>query len=120
MKHRINLKVKQRTPAEKFFQGVLDRTTGIIQNPDSIFYYEPDTKQINFELDNVVGTFWVRQHGIWSVFVRDFNMDFTTIRALIMGAADQHYDLGTAMSNCGWKRSIVVVESHYYLGSVIY
>ena len=98
--NRINLKVKEYTPAEKFFQSVLDRTSGTKTDPEypnSIFYYDPETKQINFELyrnqDEKTDYFYVRHSGIWSKLESDFGLDYTSVQGLIKVTVEEHYNL---------------------------
>jgi len=93
---RINLKVKERTPAEMFFQSILDRTSTTridIRLPDSICYYDPETKQTNFDYHKKSEYFWVRYYGIWSVLESDFGLDNESITNLIKDMVEQHYNI---------------------------
>ena len=93
---RINLRKIEYTPAEKFFQSVLDRTTGIKTDPRyrySIYYYDPETNQINFELNNETRYFLVRWNNIWSKLESDFGLNKSAIQFLIKNMVEQHYNL---------------------------
>jgi len=103
MKHRINLKPKQYSPAEKFLQSVLDRTTGVInvpQYPDATFYYDPDKKEINFGHNQKYRLFWVRNSGVlWSVLMSEYGLGFYSVQELIRDMVGTHYNIDLTGNN---------------------
>ena len=122
--HESRINLRKMTP-ELFFQKVLYRTSETKTDPrypNSIFYYDPETKEINFELyrdqNEKTDYLWVRYDGIWSKLQSDFNLDYRSIQDLIKGMVEEHYNLGSVTPE--WRRNKLeeMVEEHYNLGSV--
>jgi len=110
---RINL--RKVTP-EMFFQKILNHTSGIttdINYPDRIFYYDPDTKQINFEYDRTEGILSVRHFGIFVNLESDFNLDHRTVQGLIKNMVERHYKLGSSIvmvldKDASWWKHVII------------
>jgi len=77
MKHRINLKVIERIPVDRFFHHTLDRAIGV-KNPSILgfmSYYDPDSRELLFELQSIANlTYCCISQKLWDVLSSDYNL----------------------------------------------
>ena len=93
--NRINLQVRQRTPDEIFFQGVLDRSTiKPFDESDSTLKYYADGEQINLAHDTETNMVWIRS-GLWN----SLKSTGSELHNLLKNMVEEHYHIGSVTIN---------------------
>ena len=82
---------KRPTPAERFWQLCKGLTIKIDKEgyPDSVFFFKDDECQ--FEYDTANGHLWCRYSSIWSVFEKEYSMEYSEIQSLIKIQVEEHF-----------------------------
>ena len=102
------------TPEQRFLELIQGLEIKLDADyPDSIYFFKQDTYFVELDFKNKI--IWFRYLGFWSVFEKEYGLDYDEIQQLLKNLLEKHFKLVEFISCLQDWPAMEILKKHFKL-----